>query len=128
MRFLAVSIKNFRNFENIRINLNNKNVFFGMNDVGKTNFLYALRYLFDREIRKKEFIETDFYQKNIDNPIEIIVSIDISDEKDRDSEKIRAKVKGALLSEQNTVYIKLFAEYNRTEMRANPVLYWRRCE
>ena len=82
MRFLAVSIKNFRNFENIRINLNNKNVFFGMNDVGKTNFLYALRYLFDREIRKKEFIETDFYQKNIDNPIEIIVSIDISDEKD----------------------------------------------
>lgn len=124
MRFLAVSIKNFRNFENIRINLNNKNVFFGMNDVGKTNFLYALRYLFDREIRKKEFIETDFYQKNIDNPIEIIVSIDISDEKDPDSEKIRAKVKGALLSEQNTVYIKLFAEYNRTEMRANPVLYW----
>lgn len=124
MKFLTISIKNFRNFENINIDLNNKNVFFGMNDVGKTNFLYALRYLFDREIRKKELIESDFYQKNTNKPIEIIVSIDISDETDSDSEKIRAKVKGALLSEQDTVYIKLFAEYNRTEMRANPVLYW----
>lgn len=64
MKFLTISIKNFRNFENINIDLNNKNVFFGMNDVGKTNFLYALRYLFDREIRKKELIESDFYQKN----------------------------------------------------------------
>lgn len=61
MKFLTISIKNFRNFENINIDLNNKNVFFGMNDVGKTNFLYALRYLFDREIRKKELIESDFY-------------------------------------------------------------------
>ena len=26
--------------------LSNKNIFFGLNDVGKTNFLYALRYVF----------------------------------------------------------------------------------
>ena len=42
MKFDAVTIKNFRNFENITIDLTNKNVLFGMNDVGKTNFLYAL--------------------------------------------------------------------------------------
>ena len=46
MKFDAVTIKNFRNFENITIDLTNKNVLFGMNDVGKTNFLYALRFLF----------------------------------------------------------------------------------
>ena len=40
MKFDAVTIKNFRNFENITIDLTNKNVLFGMNDVGKTNFLY----------------------------------------------------------------------------------------
>ena len=44
MKFNSVTIKNFRNFEDISIDLTNKNVLFGMNDVGKTNFLYALRF------------------------------------------------------------------------------------
>lgn len=45
MKFDAVTIKNFRNFENITIDLTNKNVLFGMNDVGKTNFLYRLFFI-----------------------------------------------------------------------------------
>lgn len=124
MKFKNISIKNFRNFENINITLDNKNVFFGMNDVGKTNFLYALRFVFDRNIRKNNLIDSDFYQKNTDVPVEIIVSIDISDLNDVDSMKLRAKVKGALLSSQNVVYIKLIAKYGSTEMIANPILYW----
>ena len=52
MKFDVVTIKNFRNFENTTINLTNKNVLFGMNDVGKTNFLYALRFLFDKDVRR----------------------------------------------------------------------------
>lgn len=52
MRFRNLSIKNFRNFEDINIDLSNQNIFFGLNDVGKTNLLYALRYVFDKEIRK----------------------------------------------------------------------------
>lgn len=95
-----------------------------MNDVGKTNFLYALRYVFDREIRKNNLIDTDFYQRNISTPIKITICIDISDTTDSDSEKLRAKVKGALLSTQNLVYIKLEAYYDQTEMFANPILYW----
>ena len=55
MKFKNIKISNFRNFEHIDISLDNKNVFFGMNDVGKTNFLYALRYLFDREVRKNRY-------------------------------------------------------------------------
>lgn len=124
MEFKSIKISNFRNFENIEIALNNKNVFFGMNDVGKTNFLYALRYVFDRDVRKKNLIDTDFYRKNTDNPIEITICIDISDYEDSDSEKLRAQVKGAIMSNQNSVYIKLRAEYNRNEMFANPILYW----
>lgn len=124
MKFKNISIKNFRNFENINITLDNKNVFFGMNDVGKTNFLYALRFVFDRNIRKNNLIDSDFYQKNTDVPVEIIVSIDISDLNDVDGMKLRAKVKGALLSSQNVVYIKLIAKYDSTEMIANPILYW----
>ena len=65
MKFKNIKISNFRNFEHIDISLDNKNIFFGMNDVGKTNFLYALRYLFDREVRKNNLVDTDFYHRNI---------------------------------------------------------------
>ena len=124
MKFNSVTIKNFRNFEDISIDLTNKNVLFGMNDVGKTNFLYALRFIFDKEIRKQNFNDTDYYKKNIFNPIEIIISIDISDTEDADSQKLRAKLKGAILSDQNIVYIKVKADYNKKEMVGVPVLYW----
>ena len=42
MKFEKISIRNFRNFENIEIGISNKNIFFGLNDIGKTNFLYAI--------------------------------------------------------------------------------------
>lgn len=124
MKFKSISISNFRNFEHIEIALDNKNVFFGMNDVGKTNFLYALRYIFDKDVRKISLLEADFYRKNTTNPIEITISIDISDVGDPDSDKLRAKIKGAILSTQDVVYIKLIAKYDKTEMIANPILYW----
>ena len=39
MKFSSISIKNFRNFENItNLDLNNRNIFFGMNDVGNLIF------------------------------------------------------------------------------------------
>lgn len=124
MKFKSVTIKNFRNFEDISICLTNKNIVFGMNDVGKTNFLYALRYVFDKDIRKQNFNDTDYYKRKVDNPIEIIVAIDISDTEDANSQKLRAKLKGALLSEQYTVYIKIKAVYDEKEMMGIPVLYW----
>lgn len=124
MKFNSVTIKNFRNFEDISINLTNKNVLFGMNDVGKTNFLYALRFIFDKDIRRQNFNDTDYYKKNVVNPIEIVITIDISDTEDADSQKLRAKLKGAILSEQNIVYIKVKADYDKKEMVGIPVLYW----
>lgn len=36
MKFEKISIRNFRNFENIEIGISNKNIFFGLNDIGKT--------------------------------------------------------------------------------------------
>ena len=79
MKFEQIAIKNFRNFENIEICVSNKNIFFGLNDIGKTNFLYALRYVFDKDIRKNGFLDSDFHRKNVALPIEITVVIDISD-------------------------------------------------
>ena len=124
MRFKSISIKNFRNFQNVTVDLSNKNVFFGMNDVGKTNFLYALRYVFDKEVRKNELLDSDFYQKNTEEPIEIVVAIDISDVSDNDSQKLRARVKGNISSGDSIVYIKLYAEYNSSELIAVPEMFW----
>ena len=124
MRFNSVTIKNFRNFEDILVDLTNKNVLFGMNDVGKTNFLYALRYVFDKDIRKQNFSDTDYYKKKVEIPIEIVIAIDISDTENADSQKLRAKLKGAILSNQDIVYIKVKADYDEKEMMGIPVLYW----
>lgn len=124
MKFESITIKNFRNFEDISIKLTNKNVLFGMNDVGKTNFLYALRFLFDKDIRKQNFNDSDYYKKNTDTPIEIVLAININDIENDDCQKLRARLKGALLSNQNIVYIKLLANYDKKEMVGVPMLYW----
>lgn len=79
MKFENIKIKNFRNFEDVNIDLSNKNIFFGLNDVGKTNFLYALRYIFDKDVRKLNLIDSDFHNKQLDKVIEIIVTLDITD-------------------------------------------------
>ena len=124
MKFESIKIKNFRNFEDIELTLSNKNIFFGLNDVGKTNFLYALRYVFDKDIRKLNLVDSDFHNKQLDKPIEIIVTLDISDVEDSDCQKLRAQLKGALQSKHSKVYIKLLAEYNKNELLALPLLYW----
>lgn len=124
MNFEKVAIKNFRNFENIEISVSNKNIFFGLNDIGKTNFLYAIRYVFDRDIRKNGLIDSDFHKKNTSQPIEITITIDISDTADSDCQKLRAQLKGALLSTHTKAYIKLVAEYNSQDLSASPILYW----
>ncbi len=124
MKFERITIKNFRNFEDITLDLSNKNIFFGLNDVGKTNFLYAMRYLFDKDVRKHNLIDSDFHNKQLDLPIEIVVTLDISDTDNVDCKKLRARLKGALRSEHTKVYIKLLAQYNKGELIAMPILFW----
>lgn len=124
MKFESIEILNFRNFEKINVELSNKNIFFGLNDVGKTNFLYAFRFLFDKDIRKFNLLDSDYHCKNTSNPIEIIVTVDISDDSCVDNQKLRAHLKGALLSSHKKVYIQLKAEYDQTEMIGVPTLFW----
>ena len=111
MKFEKISIRNFRNFENIEIGISNKNIFFGLNDIGK-------------DIRKNGFLDSDFHKKNVEIPIEITVTVDISDTDDSDSQKLRAQLKGAILSQHTKVFIKLVAKYNVQELVAMPILYW----
>ena len=131
MEFKKIYIKNFRNFENLVIELSNKNVIFGMNDSGKTNLLYAIRFLLDARTRNQGFVESDYFQHRKENPIEITLQIDISDrdeEKNPNSSQSRqliAGVKGARTDiDLDNFYIKLIAEFDETEQLGNPVLEW----
>ncbi|WP_349626059.1 ATP-dependent nuclease [Leuconostoc citreum] len=123
MKFKALQVQNFRSFEDINIDLSNKNIFFGLNDVGKTNLLTALRFVFDRSIRKNDFIDSDYFEKKTESPIEILVAIDISDNNE-DSAKLRARLRGSILSGQDLIYIKLIAKYDNSEMVGVAEMFW----
>lgn len=124
MKFSSIAIENFRNFESISIKLSNKNVCFGLNDVGKSNFIHALRLLLDKDVRKNNCCESDYYQHNTANPIKILLEIDISDDDNPDTEKLRAKMKGISLSEEKILYIQLIAHYDETELYGIPEIFW----
>lgn len=79
MKFEKISIRNFRNFENIEIGISNKNIFFGLNDIGKTNFLYAMRYVFDKDIRKNGFLDSDFHKKKHFHMADLVEAITDAD-------------------------------------------------
>jgi putative ATP-dependent endonuclease of OLD family len=124
MKFKFIEVKNFRNFEALKVDINNKNVFFGMNDIGKTNFLYALRYLFDREMRRRDLIDSDFHKRNIAKDIDISVCIDITDTDSPDTQKLRARLKGAIGSADTIVFIKFTGTYNHQIKCADVAMYW----
>lgn len=124
MLFKDIHIQNYRNYKDIKIDIANHNVFLGLNDVGKSNLLNAIRLILDREVRKNNCVETDFYLRNTSEPIIITLSIDISDFESVDTEKIRAKMKGVSLSDEETLYIRLTAKYDSLEQVAFPELEW----
>lgn len=124
MIFKQIKIENFRNFENITVNIENKNVLFGLNDIGKTNFFYALRFLFDRECRRNGLIESDFFKKDITREIKISVEIDISDINDADNKKIRKGMVGSIQSGYDTVFMELRAHYTVGDVVIMPELFW----
>ena len=124
MKFKSIKIKNFRNFDAIEVDIGNKNVFFGMNDIGKTNFLYALRYMLDRDIRRRDLIDSDFHKRNTLTNIEIVVCVDITDIDSPDTQKLRAKLKGAIGSADTEIFIRFTATYSNVRKCAEISMQW----
>lgn len=124
MKFKKINIENFRNFKKVDIDLCNRNILIGENNTGKTNLMDAIRFVIDRNLRKKNFSEEDF--KDISKKIEILITLSIVDdgENNVDNEKIRARLKGALRSNKSDVYLKLEAEYDMNSCEGIIDLYW----
>jgi len=77
MKINWIRIKGFRNFDDETIHFADKSLIIGANDVGKTNLIYTLRLLFDKNISdgELELNNSDYnVYTNADN-IEIIVCL-----------------------------------------------------
>jgi putative ATP-dependent endonuclease of the OLD family len=77
-----VKIINFRNFKNIDVELNHKQIIIGENNVGKTNFLRALQIILDPKLSDEDrfLLETDFFDglsKPMEMGEEVLISIEI---------------------------------------------------
>ena len=94
--------------------------------MGKTNFLYAIRFLLDKDIRKNGFTRSDYHKNNTENKIEILLELDISDfDESDDTKKIVSEARGVRKSLNSDIFfIKLEAEYNEEEMIGEPLLFW----
>lgn len=126
MKLTSLEIENFRNFEKVEVSLTNQNVIFGMNDVGKTNFMFALRFLLDKEVRKNGFKTSDYYKNNTDETIKITLGVDLSDRVDNDDSKhIISKVGGARSSDElDKFYFQIKGAYDKSEEIGIPKIYW----
>lgn len=74
-----VQIKNFRNFLDLDVNLDHKQVVLGENNVGKTNFLRAIQLILDRGFSDQDrtLTENDFHD-SIEEPMENGQEIEIT--------------------------------------------------
>ncbi len=71
MKIVEAKITNFRALESVSIPLNQFSVIIGENDVGKTSLLFALEKFF---VQKKLTDPKDWYKRQIDNPIRMVLT------------------------------------------------------
>lgn len=123
MKLSRLIVENYRNFKDIDLEISNLNVLFGINDIGKTNLLSAIRMLLDPQCRRVGFVDSDYHLKDTSKKIRIVLGIDVSDEDDEDTKKIFAKVK-VIRSDKDTLYISLETQYNTENLFSEIQMSW----
>lgn len=81
MRIEAFTIRNYKSIKELKIeNLNPVNVFFGKNNVGKSNILRGLHLAFFCLKNDKIFLpDTMFHNRNVYKPVEITIDLVLED-------------------------------------------------
>ena len=123
MKIESLTIKNYRSIKALRLdNLNPVNVFFGKNNVGKSNILRGLHLAF-YSLKNAEIYLPDvmFYRRNLYKPIEITVDLILEkdffnkararDSLDKAIENLRSAIAGQEeIIEDDAVQIEEFIE------------------
>lgn len=99
-----VSIKNYRNFKDIDVNLDHKQVIIGENNVGKTNFLRALQLVLDPSFSDEDryLEESDFFD-GLEDPMvnKEVVEIKIYISNYEGNKNILAQLSDATIRDDN---------------------------
>lgn len=108
MKISEVHIKGFRNFKDAKLNFNNHTAIMGFNDIGKTNLIYAIRLLLDKNISEAEMelTEADFFVYEETNNIEIVIKFDEVTE-----DFVLAKLR-EFVSDNGVIYLKYTTSKN----------------
>lgn len=113
MKISEVYIKGFRNFKDAKFNFNNHTAIMGFNDIGKTNLIYAIRLLLDKNISEAdmELTDADFFVYEDTNNIEIVIKFDEVTE-----DFVLAKLR-EFVSDDGILYLKYTISRNDTEYK-----------
>lgn len=91
MRISQITIKNFRNFDDLNVSLATHAVIVDENKIGKSNLLYALRLVLDpslpdsaRTLREEDF--WDGLQRPLEKDIRITIAVDLTDFEDDENQ------------------------------------------
>ena len=78
MKITQIILKGYRNFKDAIINVSEKTLIIGSNDIGKSNMLHAMRLLLDRSLSEwdVEPKDSDFYCHEETNELSIILKFE----------------------------------------------------
>ncbi|MGK6344405.1 ATP-dependent nuclease [Chryseobacterium sp. DT-3] len=97
-----VQIKNFRNFLDVDVALDHKQVIIGENNVGKTNFLRAIQLILDKSYSDadRELLPEDFHE-SIESPMENgeVIEINLEIRGYEHNSKLKAQFVDAVISD-----------------------------
>ena len=101
MKLSQIQIDGFRNFKKATINLDEKTLVIGANDVGKTNLIYAIRLLLDKSLSEYDVEprDCDFYAYDDVNEFTILLKFEEVTE-----DCVVAKMKGKI-SDKDELFI-----------------------
>ena len=118
-----VKIKNYRNFKNVDVKLQHKQIIIGENNVGKTNFLRALQLIFDQSLSDEDrMLESGDFNDSIQNPMENgeEIRIDAYISGFEDNKSIIAALDGATYIEDGQVYLLItYKFYKHVDAKGN---------
>lgn len=122
MRVKSISIKNFRSFKDVTVNLDSYSSLVGANGAGKSTVLCALNIFFQEDEESSTNVtklhEEDFHERNTNHPIEIMVTFcDLSEE-------AKEEFKDYFRQGELTVMAK--ATYNKQTKEAEVIQYGQR--
>ena len=118
-----VKIKNYRNFKNVDVKLQHKEIIIGENNVGKTNFLRALQLIFDQSFSDDDrMLDPADFNDSLNNPMENgeEIRIDAYISGFEDNKTILAILNGATYKEDEEIYLLItYKFYKHIDAKGN---------